>query len=75
MNDMMDKMCNYMGTGSGKMICAAVATVGGLHLMLTQTQPVLGMIDVPSIGWFSVQHTLGVALTVCGVCCLRNCME
>ena len=71
---MMDKMCNYMGTGSGKMICAAVATVGGLHLMLTQTQPVLGMIDVPSIGWFSVQHTLGVALTVCGVCCLRNCM-
>jgi len=72
---MMDKMCNYMGTGSGKMICAAVATVGGLHLMLTQTQPVLGMIDVPSIGWFSVQHTLGVALTVCGVCCLRNCME
>ena len=71
---MMDKMCNYMGTGSGKMICAAVATVGGLHLMLTQTQPVLGMIDVPSIGWFSVQHTLGVALTVCGVCCLKNCM-
>ncbi len=75
MNEMMNKMCNYMATGRGKMICAVASTVGGLHLMLTQTQPVLGMIDVPSIGWFSVQHTLGVALTVCGVCCLKNCME
>ena len=72
---MMDKMCNYVTTGKGKMLCAVFSTVGGLHLMLSESQPVLGRIDIPSIGWFSVQHTLGVALTVCGVCCLKNCME
>ena len=72
---MMNKMCNWMNTEKGKMLCAVVSTVGGLHLMATESQPVLGVLDVPSFGWFSVQHSLGVVLTLCGVCCLKNCME
>jgi hypothetical protein len=58
-----------------KMLCAILTTVGGLHMALTDTQPVLGMLDIPSIGWFSVQHTLGLALVACGGCCLVACMK
>jgi len=72
---MMNKLCNYMTTGQGKMLCAVVSTVGGLHLMATESQPVLGFFDAPSFGWFSVQHILGGVLTVCGLCCLKICLE
>ena len=58
-----------------QMLCAILTTVGGLHMALTDTQPVLGMLDIPSIGWFSVQHTLGLALVACGGCCLVACMK
>lgn len=57
-----------------KMLCAVLTTVGGLHMALTESQPVLGMIDAPSIGWLSVQHALGLALVVCGGCCVVACM-
>ena len=57
---MMKKLCNTVA--DKKMLCAVLTTVGGLHMALTESQPVLGIIDVPSIGWFSVQHTLGLAL-------------
>ena len=70
---MMKNICNTVA--NQKMLCAVLTTVGGLHLALTESQPVLGMIDVPSIGWFSVQHTLGLALTVCGACCVVACMN
>jgi hypothetical protein len=46
-----------------------------LHLALTESQPVLGLLDTPSFGWFSVQHILGSALVVCGGCCVLNCMK
>jgi hypothetical protein len=69
---MMRNVCNTVA--NQRMLCAVLTTVGGLHLALTESQPVLGMIDVPSIGWFSVQHTLGLALVVCGGCCVVACM-
>ncbi len=72
---MLDGMCNAVETPRGKMVCAVLTTVAGLHLMTTESQPVLGMIDAPSFGWFSVQHILGIGVTVCGACCLMNCMR
>ncbi len=70
---MFDKICNTVA--NQKMLCAVLTTVGGLHLAMTESQPVLGMFNLPSFGWFSVQHTLGLALTVCGACCLVDCMK
>jgi len=70
---MMKNICNTVA--NQRMLCAVLTTVGGLHLAMTESQPVLGMIDVPSIGWFSVQHTLGLALAVCGGCCVVSCMR
>tara|TARA_B100001287_G_scaffold275898_1_gene284950 strand:- start:1562 stop:1804 length:243 start_codon:yes stop_codon:yes gene_type:complete len=71
---MMDKLCSMIETKNGKMLCAVLTTVGGLHMALSESQPVLGRIDLPSFGWFSVQHILGSALVVCGACCIKNCM-
>jgi len=65
---MIDKICNTVANQT--MLCAVLTTVGGLHLAMTDSQPVLGMFNLPSFGWFSVQHTLGLALTVCGGCCI-----
>ena len=45
---MMNKLCNGIETKNGKMLCAVLTTVGGLHLALTESQPVLGMLDLPS---------------------------
>ena len=70
---MFDKICNTVA--NQKMLCAVLTTVGGLHLAMTESQPVLGKFNLPSFGWFSVQHTLGLALTVCGACCLVDCMN
>ena len=70
---MFDKICKTVA--DKKMLCAVLTTVGGLHLAMTESQPVLGMFNLPSFGWFSVQHTLGLALTVCGACCLVDCMK
>lgn len=53
---------------------ALLTAVGGLHLMTTESQPVLGRIDVLSSGRYSIQHGLGLILTVTGVCCLVSCM-
>jgi hypothetical protein len=70
---MFNRICNTVA--NQKMLCAVLTTVGGLHLAMTESQPVLGLIDVPSIGWFSVQHTLGLALVACGGCCVVACMS
>ena len=78
---MMDKLCNYMNTGKGKMLCAVVSTVGGLHLIMTPPQKVLGYLPafdftIPFIGKEAgAQQVVGVVLTLCGVCCLKNCMR
>ena len=63
---MFNTLCNKIETKNGKLLCAVLTTVGGLHMALTESQPVLGMIDLPSFGWFSAQHILGSALVVCG---------
>jgi len=72
---MMDRMCNFVDVGTGKLLCAIATTVGGLHLTLTESQGVLGTTFNPQMGWLSVQHGLGLFLTLCGVCCVMNCME
>jgi len=69
---MIKNICNTVA--DKRMLCAVLTTVGGLHMALTESQPVLGMLDLPSVGWFSVQHTLGVALVACGACCVVACM-
>lgn len=69
---MIKNICNTVS--NQRMLCAVLTTVGGLHLALTESQPVLGMLDIPSVGWFSVQHTLGLALVLCGGCCVVACM-
>ncbi len=79
-NNMMDKMCNWMNTEKGKMLCAFASTVGGLHLLLTPAQKVLGFLPafnftIPVLGKEAgAQQLVGAVLTVCGVCCLKNCM-
>lgn len=70
---MFNQICNTVA--NQKMLCAVLTTVGGLHLAMTESQPVLGFLDLPSVGWFSVQHTLGLALVACGGCCVVACMN
>ena len=72
---MIDGLCNYLANGNGKMGVAVLTAVGGLHMALSESQPVLGMFDAPSFGWFSVQHSLGLVLAVSGLCCVKVCME
>ena len=72
---MIGGLCNFLANGKGKMGVAVLTAVGGMHMALTESQPVLGMIDAPSFGWFSVQHSLGLALVVSGLCCVKVCME
>jgi hypothetical protein len=69
---MIKNICNTVA--DKRMLCAVLTTVGGLHMALTESQPVLGMLDLPSVVCFSVQHTLGLALVVCGGCCVVACM-
>jgi len=64
--------------GNKKKTCAALMVVGGLHMTLSENQPVLGMIDLPTITLMGkdvgVQTVLGLGLAVCGTCCLVACM-
>jgi hypothetical protein len=71
---MFDKLCNWMNA-QGTLV--AVATVvGGLHLMLSANQPVLGMLDLPVLTFMGkdigVQWVLGTFLTVAGLCAIRK---
>ena len=77
---MIDKYCEWTQGKNGKLICATLSTVGGLHLLLTPPQKVLGFLPafdftIPFIGKEAgAQQIVGLVLTVCGVCCLKNCM-
>ena len=66
-------LCNTVA--NQKMLCAVLTTAGGLHMAMTDSQDVFGMIELPSFGWFSAQHLLGSALVVCGGCCIISCMN
>jgi hypothetical protein len=69
--------CNWTQSGKGSMLCAGIATIGGLHLLLTPSQPLLNFLPTfdftimgKSIG---AQQVVGLALTACGVCALGAC--
>jgi hypothetical protein len=65
MIDMLNKICNWTQSGSG-----------GLHMILSEQQPVLGMIDLPSFTIMGkkvgVQTILGLAIAVCAGGCLMS---
>jgi len=48
-------------------VCCLAATVGGLHMLLSESQPVLG---VAALDFPIVQKVVGGVLLVCGVGCL-----
>ena len=67
MNDMINGICNWM---NGHTTLVGVATlVGGLHMVMTQNQPVLGMLDIPAIkgGMLLNSTTIGGSLVIVGV--------
>ena len=66
---MINGICNWM---NGHTTLVGVATlVGGLHMVMTQNQPVLGMLDIPAIKGVGIQTILGGFLTLAGACVLR----
>jgi len=72
----MKGICNTVATK--KKTCAFLMAVGGLHMTLSENQPVLGRIDLPTFTLMGkdvgVQTVLGLGLAVCGTCCLVACM-
>ena len=52
----MKGICNTVA--NYKKTCAVLALVGGLHMTLSENQPVLGMIDLPTITFMG--KTVGV---------------
>jgi metal-dependent hydrolase (beta-lactamase superfamily II) len=68
MNNMINGICNWM---NGHTTLVGVATlVGGLHMVMTPNQPILGMLDIPAIKGVGVQTILGGFLTLAGACVL-----
>lgn len=69
-------ICNTVA--NKKKTCAFLSLVGGLHMALSENQPVLGRIDLPTVTVMGkdvgVQTVLGLGLAVCGGCCLVACM-
>jgi len=74
---MMKNICNTVA--NQRMLCAGLATVGGLHMALSENQPVLGMLDLPTLNLMGkdvgVQTVLGVGLVVCGGCSIISWMN
>tara|TARA_B100000683_G_scaffold277553_1_gene336884 strand:+ start:3755 stop:3931 length:177 start_codon:yes stop_codon:yes gene_type:complete len=48
-------------------VCCLAAAVGGLHMVMTESQPVLG---IDAFDFPFVQKAVGVVLFVCGAGCL-----
>jgi len=74
---MMNKLCNWTKTGRGQMIVAVAATVGGLHLLATPPQKVLGILPAFSMDVagreVGAQQIVGAVVTVSGLCLLGAC--
>ena len=69
---MFAKVCSWF---NGQKTLVGVATlIGGLHLFATDSQPVLGLLDLPAITLMGkeigVQTVLGGFLTLAGACVL-----
>jgi len=58
------------------MICGGLFLVGGLHMIFSEQQPVLGMLDLPSVTIMGkdvgVQTVLGIAIVACAAGCLMS---
>jgi hypothetical protein len=74
---MYDRMCYWFSGKTGQCVVGALGVVGGLHLILTQAQPVLGFLPAFSmtLGSMTVgaQQLVGLGLLVSGVCVLGSC--
>jgi hypothetical protein len=71
---MFDKMCSWF---NGQKTLVGVATlIGGLHMIATDSQPVLGLLNLPEITLMKksvgVQTVLGGFLTLAGACVLMG---
>jgi len=71
---MMQGLCDWTQSKEGNAVCGVLMLVGGLHMMFSEQQPVLGMLDLGSITIMGkevgVQTVLGLALVVCAGGCL-----
>ncbi len=74
---MLKQLCSWTESQGGMIICASVATIGGLHLMFTPPQKVLGILPAFTyeVGGreYGAQQWVGAALTICGLCGLGAC--
>ena len=74
---MMQRLCGWTEGSKGSLICSLVATVGGLHLLLTPPQKVLGILPAFSMTLMGrtigAQQLVGLPLTVCGLCAFGAC--
>jgi len=72
----MQGLCDWTQSKNGSMICGGLFLVGGLHMIFSEQQPVLGMFDLPSFTIMGkdvgVQTVLGVAMVVCAAGCLMS---
>ena len=72
----MKGLCDWTQSKEGNTVCGILMLVGGLHMMLSDAQPVLGMMDFGSITIMGreigVQTVLGLALVICAGGCLMS---
>jgi len=70
-------MCYWMSGKKGQCLIGALSVVGGLHLILTPAQKVLGFLPKFSmeLGGMEVgaQQLVGIGLLASGVCVLGSC--
>ena len=82
---MLNRMCMFFDNRKGQCLVGGLAAVGGLHLIMTSPQKVLGILPafemsvpsmIPIVGGKTVgaQQAVGAGLLLSGVCVLRNCM-
>ena len=74
---MLKGLCSWTESKNGMMICATVATVGGLHLLATPPENLLDILPAFefTVGGRDVgaQQVVGAALLICGACGLGAC--
>lgn len=77
MKKMYDRMCYWFSGNKGQCVAGLLSVVGGLHLILTEAQPVLGFLPSfsMSVGGMTVgaQQLVGLGLLVSGACVVGAC--
>lgn len=68
---MMNKLCNWSESKNGQYVTGIAALVGGLHLMATDAQPVLGFLPAFSVDFagrtIGAQQIVGAVVVVTGI--------